>query len=218
MKTFKQYIFEKYTFGGTAFGLSTIDKQTALDQKAADEGNPKYKGFDQRIGSSGRPYIAGYSIASTSLPIGSIVKIIDKRTGEPVGKQFGNNEGIYRVDSTGGKQTRDNIDFYSGDNKEMYDYFASLGVNSNNLEVETVNILPNSVQEQELLSKLKKYQSGLPIEKSPEDIGGSALANLQNNIMNIMKGGMGQQQAQTALTSILNAVKGAVPAGTTLPF
>lgn len=159
MKTFKQFIIEKYTFGGTAFGLASIDKVTAQDQRKADAGTPGYKGFNQRVGSSGRAYIPAYSVASRTIPAGTIVKITDKRTGEPVGKKFGNIEGIYRVDGTGGPQTARNIDFFSGDNKEMMNYYASYGTNSNNLVVEPLNITPGSAEEQKLIAKLQ--QSGI---------------------------------------------------------
>jgi hypothetical protein len=218
VRSFKQYILEKYTFGGTAFGLANIDRTTALDQKKADAGLRAYQGFNQRVGSSGRAYIPAYSIASRTLPAGTIVKIIDKRTGEPVGKKFGNDEGIYRVDGTGGPQTRDNVDFFSGDNKEMFDYYASLGVNSNNLEVEVLNMVPNSAEEQNLIAKLERRQNGLSSEKEEEDMGGMALSNLQKSVTDIMKTGMGKEQAKSALDTVLKTAWGALPAGTRLPF
>jgi hypothetical protein len=222
VKKFKHYILEKYTFGGTAFGLASIDKTTAQDQRKANAGVSGYEGFNQRVGSSGRAYIPAYSVASRTLPAGTIVKITDRRTGEPVGKEFGNVDGIFRVDGTGGPQTRDNIDFFSGDNREMFDYFASYGTNSNNLEVEVLNMVPNSAEEQKVLANLERHERGLPpesvVQKKPDDIGGAALANLNQQVMNIMKGGMGKEQAQTALSSVLNAVKGAMPAGVRLPF
>ena len=221
MKTFRQYILEKYTFGGTAFGLASIDKTTALDQKKADAGTQGYEGFNQRVGSSGRAYVPAYSVASRTLPAGTIVKITDRRTGQPVGKEFGNVDGIFRVDGTGGPQTRNNIDFFSGDDKKMFDYFANYGTNSNNLEVEVLNMVPNSAEEQKVLANLERYKSGLPPEsivQKADDIGGAALANLQQNVMNIMKGGMGKEQAKASLDSVLNAVKGSMPAGVRLPF
>ena len=219
MRTFKQYLLEKYTFGGTAFGLASIDPDTVNDQKLADAGTKNYEGFNQRVGSSGRAYIPAYSVASNTLPAGTIVKIIDKRTGEPVGKKFGNVDGIFRVDGTGGPQTKNNIDFFSGDNKEMYDYFASYGTNSNNLEVEVLNMSLNSAEEQNVLANLEKYKNGSSSESiAADDIGGAALANLQQNVMGIMKGGMGKEDAKAALDTVLNTVRGAMPAGVRLPF
>lgn len=221
MRTFKQYIFEKYTFGGTAFGLASIDKTTAQDQKKADAGLSPYRGFNQNVGSSGRRYIPAFSVASRTLPAGTYIKVVDKRTGEPVGKQFGNDEGIYRVDGTGGPQTEKNIDFFSGDNKQMFNYFASLGVNTDNLQVEVINMVPNSPEEQQLLTKLQSSPSGSSSE-SGNDVGAMAVANLQKNVVDIMKGGMGQEQARAALNTVLNtakgAIQGALPAGTRLPF
>lgn len=219
MRTFKQYLLEKYTFGGTAFGLASIDQTTVQDQQKADAGKQGYEGFNQRVGSSGRAYIPAYSVASRTLPAGTIVKIIDKRTGEPVGKKFGNVDGIFRVDGTGGPQTKSNIDFFSGDNKEMLDYFASYGTNSNNLEVEVLNMIPNSAEEQKVLANLEKYKNGSSPESiAADDIGGAALANLQQNVMGIMKGGMGKEDAKAALDTVLNTVRGAMPAGVRLPF
>jgi hypothetical protein len=216
VKTFKQYILERYTFGGTAFGLASIDKTTALDQKKADAGTSGYEGFNQRVGSSGRQYIPAFSVASRTLPAGTYIKVIDKRTGEPVGRQFGNDEGIYRVDGTGGPQTARNIDFFSGDNKQMFDYFASLGVNSDNLQVEVVNMTPNSPEEQQIIAKVQRGQSGLPPES--QDIGGQAIANLQKNAMDMLKSGFSADQARDALKSVLAGALGALPAGTRIPF
>jgi hypothetical protein len=219
VRTFKQYLLEKYTFGGTAFGLASIDQTTVQDQQKADAGKQGYEGFNQRVGSSGRAYIPAYSVASRTLPAGTIVKIIDKRTGEPVGKKFGNVDGIFRVDGTGGPQTKSNIDFFSGENKEMLDYFASYGTNSNNLEVEVLNMIPNSAEEQKVLANLEKYKNGSSPESiASDDIGGAALANLQQNVMGIMKGGMGKEDAKAALDTVLNTVRGAMPAGVRLPF
>lgn len=220
MKTFKQYIIEKYTFGGTAFGLASIDQTTAQDQIEADKGTAGYEGFNQRVGSSGRQYIPAFSVASRTLAAGTYIKVIDKRTGEPVGRQFGNDEGIYRVDGTGGPQTARNIDFFSGDNKQMFDYFASLGVNSDNLQVEVVNITPNSTEEQQIIAKVQKGQSGLPSDA--EDIGGQALANIQKSALDMIKGGFSAASARDALKSVIAGAKGAIgsalPAGTRLPF
>ena len=219
MRTFKQYLLEKYTFGGTAFGLASIDQTTVQDQQKADAGKQGYEGFNQRVGSSGRAYIPAYSVASRTLPAGTIVKIIDKRTGEPVGKKFGNVDGIFRVDGTGGPQTKSNIDFFSGENKEMYDYFSSYGTDSNNLEVEVLNMSLNSAEEQKVLANLEKYKNGSSPESiASDDIGGAALANLQQNVMGIMKGGMGKENAKAALDTVLNTVRGAMPAGVRLPF
>ena len=222
MKTFKQYIVEKYTFGGTAFGLASIDQTTAQDQIEADKGTAGYEGFNQRVGSSGRAYIPAYSVASRSIPAGSIIKITDKRTGEPVGKKFGNVDGIFRVDGTGGPQTEKNIDFFSGDDREMYDYFASYGTDSNNLQIEILNnITPNSPEEQKILANLEKYKNGQQ-PSDAEDIGGQALANIQKSALDMIKAGFSAGSARDALKSVLDGAKGAIgsalPAGTRLPF
>lgn len=222
MKTFKQYILEKYTFGSTAFGLASIDQTTAQDQIEADKGNPDYRGFNQRVGSSGREYIPAFSVATRNdlLPAGTYIKVTDKRTGEPVGKQFGNDQGIYRVDGTGGPQTENNIDFFSGDNKAMYDYYAGQGPNRDNLQVEIINMTPNSPEEQQIIAKVQKGQSGLPAEQ--EDIGGQAVASLQKNAMDMLKGSFSAASAKDALKSVLagarNAIGSALPAGTRIPF
>lgn len=175
MKTFKQFLLEvnigaKYTFGGTAFGNADIDKVTASDQAKADRGVPGYRGFNQRVGSSGRQYIPGYSIANNKLPAGTIVKITDKRTGQPVGAEMGNANGIYRVDGRGGKQVYNNIDFYSGSNKQMMDYYAKYGTNSNNLQVEVLNIRVGSAEEQKILNNLNTPQNiGNNLPPAPQE-------------------------------------------------
>jgi hypothetical protein len=222
VKTFRQYIFEKYTFGGTAFGLASIDQTTAQDQIKADKGTAGYEGFNQRVGSSGRAYIPAYSVASRSIPAGSIIKITDERTGEPVGKKFGNVDGIFRVDGTGGPQTEKNIDFFSGDNRAMYDYFASYGTDTNNLQIEILdNITPNSPEEQKILANLEKYKNGQQLSDAA-DIGGQALANIQKSALDMIKGGFSAGSARDALKSVLDGAKGAIgsalPAGTRLPF
>jgi hypothetical protein len=222
VKTFRQYIFEKYTFGGTAFGLASVDSDTVKDQERADAGMKGYEGFNQRVGSSGRAYIPAFSVASSSdlLPAGTYIKVTDKRTGEPYGKQFGNDQGIYRVDGTGGPQTENNIDFFSGDNKAMYDYYAGQGPDKANLQVDIINMTPNSTEEQQIIAKVQKGQSGLPSDK--EDVGGQALASLQQNAMNVIGGSFNAASARDALKSVLAGAKGAIgsalPAGTRLPF
>lgn len=149
MKSFKQFILEKYTFGATAYGNADIDKTTAQDISKG-----KIKPEWQFLGNRNNKLIPGYSVANNVLPHGTIIRVTDKRTGKPVGASIGNPDGIFRVDDTGGKQVTRNIDFYSGSDKNMMNYFARYGTNSNNLNVETLNIRPGSPEEQAILSKL----------------------------------------------------------------
>ena len=77
----------------------------------------------------------------------------------------------------------------------------------------------NSAEEQNVLANLEKYKNGSSSESiAADDIGGAALANLQQNVMGIMKGGMGKEDAKAALDTVLNTVRGAMPAGVRLPF
>jgi 3D (Asp-Asp-Asp) domain-containing protein/microcystin-dependent protein len=152
VKSFKQYIIEKYNFGATAYGNADIDKTTAMEiQKGI------LKPSWQFLGNKNNPLVAGFSVANNKLPHGTIVKITDKQ-GNPVGAQFGNTEGIYRVDDTGGKNVYANIDFYSGSNRDMYDYFANLG--KNNLVVTPLNLDSNSAEVRNITSRLGQYQGG----------------------------------------------------------
>jgi 3D (Asp-Asp-Asp) domain-containing protein len=153
MKTFREYITERYTFGATAYGNADIDKTTAAE---INKGilKPEW----QFLGNKNNRLTPGYSVASNVLPHGTIVKITDRRTGQPVGAKFGNTNGIFKVEDTGGKNVTQNIDFYSGSNKQMMDYFAAYGKNTNNLSVEVTNIRPGSPEEQELLANLNKAQ------------------------------------------------------------
>lgn len=143
-------ILEAYTFGATAYGNANIDKTTA-DEIQRGVLQPSW----QYLGNKNNPLIAGFSVANNKLPHGTLVKITDKQ-GNPVGAQFGNKEGIYRVDDTGGKNVYNNIDFYSGSNKEMYNYFANLG--KNNLTVTPLNLDPNSPQVKNLASNMAQKQ------------------------------------------------------------
>lgn len=150
MKSFKQYISEKYNFGATAYGNADIDTTTAMEiQKGTLEPSWQY------LGNKNNPLVAGFSVANNKLPHGTLVKITDKE-GNPVGGQFGNNEGIYRVDDKGGKNVYNNIDFYSGSNRDMYNYFANLG--KDNLVVTPMNLDPNSAEIRNLTSRLGQYQ------------------------------------------------------------
>ena len=140
-------------FGATAFGLPEIDKVTASDLREAQSGNPAYRGFDPTRGSSGREYVPAYSVASRTLPAGTIIKVTDKVTNQIVGGPY-NPSGIYRVDGTGGPQTAANLDFFSGNNREMFNYYAGFGTNSNRLQIEIVSGNVNSFEEGEVLNQL----------------------------------------------------------------
>ena len=192
MKTFKQYIVERYTFGATAYGNADIDTTTAQEiQKGVLK--PEY----QYLGNKNNKLTPGYSVASNVLPHGTIVKITDTRTGQPVGAKFGNVQGLFKVEDTGGANVKQNIDFYSGSNKQMLDYFAAYGKDTNNLSVETTNIKPGSAEEQQLLANLANVQpstqhtssSFTPDYSTPMD----AAAGLNRGIETISKG-MGMQQ------------------------
>tara|TARA_R100001443_G_scaffold30657_3_gene44446 strand:- start:765 stop:3482 length:2718 start_codon:yes stop_codon:yes gene_type:complete len=98
----------------TAYGGASIDPTTAEDQEKADRGVPGYEGFSQTVGASGRKLIPGYSVASNYYPQGTILDIDGKE---------------YRVDDTGG-MALNVVDFYAGDDKEMYDSFAKKKIKS----------------------------------------------------------------------------------------
>jgi len=174
MKTFKQYINEMntsskvLTFGATAYGNADIDKTTA-----AEISRGILKPEWQFLGNKNNKLTPGYSVANNAIPHGTIVRITDRRTNIPVGIPFGNANGIYKVEDTGGKQVKRNIDFYSGSNKEMFNYYAKYGTNSNNLNVEILNIKPGSPEEQQILSKLKTGQPSTPDETGTSVAGGS---------------------------------------------
>jgi hypothetical protein len=161
---FCNQILEAYTFGATAYGNADIDQTTASEIKTG-----KLKKEWQFLGNKNNKLIAGYSIANNKLPHGTIVKIIDKRTGEPVGKEIGNEEGIYRVDDTGGSNVYDNIDFYSGSNKEMYNYFANIGKNSDNLEVTPINLPEGSDIENQMLAKSQNNTNNVAKNQENKD-------------------------------------------------
>ena len=155
MITFKEFVNEAYNFGATAYGNADIDKTTAAEiQKGILKPSWQY------LGNRNNKLIPNYSVANNALPHGTIVKITDKRTGKPVGADFGNPEGIFRVDDTGGKNVTRNIDFYAGSDKNLYNYFARLGKDTSNLTVEPLNIKPGSAQEKQLLAKINTKAQG----------------------------------------------------------
>jgi 3D (Asp-Asp-Asp) domain-containing protein len=213
--SFCNQILEAYSFGATAYGNANIDKTTASEiQKGILK--PEW----QYLGNKNNKLIAGYSIANNKLPHGTIVKIIDKRTGEPVGKEFGNEEGIYRVDDTGGSNVNDNIDFYSGSNVQMYNYFANIGKNSDNLEVTPINLPEGSDIENQMLAKSQQggttgnkvaqtaNQSGKQQNKE-EDSFTSGLSKQISDIYN-KAGGITAASAKAALATAVNTGLGLI--------
>lgn len=190
MITFKQFFAEAYTpgtvfnFGATAYGNADIDSTTASEIKKG-----KLKPEWQFMGNKGNRLTPGYSIANNNLPYGTIVKITDTRTGQPVGARFGNSEGIYKVEDIGGPNVSRNIDFYSGSNKDMMNYYAQYGKNTNNLSVEVLNIKPGSPEEQQILAKLKTGQPGTP-EETDTAIGGTPTYNTVSDAIGGLTQGM----------------------------
>lgn len=200
-------ILEAYTFGATAYGNANIDKTTAAEiQKGILKPSWQY------LGNKNNPLVAGFSVANNKLPHGTLVKITDKQ-GNPVGAQFGNKEGIYRVDDTGGKNVYNNIDFYSGSNKEMYNYFANLG--KNNLTVTPLNLDPNSPEVKTLASNMaQKAGSQTPPEAGEQgtvpDQQNPMLASLTAPLTKDFSKGA----ALTALQNVLGFTRGAIEQST----
>lgn len=98
-------------FKATAYGLSSIDPTTAMDQRRADSGLSAYKGFSQTVGASGRNLISGYSVASNLFKLGTRLLINGRE---------------YRVDDRGG-MSKNIIDFYAGGDKNLYNQYARMG-------------------------------------------------------------------------------------------
>jgi hypothetical protein len=206
--SFCNQILEAYSFGATAYGNANIDKTTASEiQKGILK--PEW----QYLGNKNNKLIAGYSIANNKLPHGTIVKIIDKRTGEPVGKEFGNEEGIYRVDDTGGSNVNDNIDFYSGSNVQMYNYFANIGKNSDNLEVTPINLPEGSDIENQMLAKSQNNTNNVAKnqeqENKEENSFTSGLGKQISDIYN-KAGGITVASAKDALKTAVNTGLGII--------
>jgi hypothetical protein len=206
--SFCNQILEAYSFGATAYGNANIDKTTASEiQKGILK--PEW----QYLGNKNNKLIAGYSIANNKLPHGTIVKIIDKRTGEPVGKEFGNEEGIYRVDDTGGSNVNDNIDFYSGSNVQMYNYFANIGKNSDNLEVTPINLPEGSDIENQMLAKSQNNTNNIAKnqeqENKEENSFTSGLGKQISDIYN-KAGGITVASAKDALKTAVNTGLGII--------
>lgn len=206
--SFCNQILEAYSFGATAYGNANIDKTTASEiQKGILK--PEW----QYLGNKNNKLIAGYSIANNKLPHGTIVKITDKRTGEPVGKEFGNEEGIYRVDDTGGSNVNDNIDFYSGSNVQMYNYYANIGKNSDNLEVTPINLPEGSDIENRMLAKSQNNTNNVAKnqeqENKEENSFTSGLGKQISDIYN-KAGGITVASAKDALKTAVNTGLGII--------
>jgi 3D (Asp-Asp-Asp) domain-containing protein len=190
MITFKKYFItevastgKKFTSGATAYGNADIDATT---KQEIEKGilKPDW----QFLGNKNNRLTPGYSVANNRLPHGTIVRIVDKRTGQPVGAEIGNAQGIYKVEDTGGKYVSNNIDFYSGSNKQMYDYFANIGKNTNNLEVEVLNIQPGSEEEKQILANLSNPTNAAPSSETPPPEEPSYYASPSDAASGLVKG------------------------------
>jgi 3D (Asp-Asp-Asp) domain-containing protein len=206
MISFKQYILEKYNFGSTAYGNADIDKTTAMEIKKGI-----LKPSWQYLGNKNNKLTVGYSVANNALPHGTLVKITDKN-GNPVGAQFGNTEGIYKVEDIGGPNVTKNIDFYSGSNKEMYSYFANLGA----ISVTPVNL--SSEQEQTLTSKLQKHQragtsqDAVASTETPEDK--EPTSSFFSQYLQPLISNFSPETARSSLKNITGAALGAIKSST----
>jgi len=98
-------------FKATAYGLSSIDPTTAMDQSKANAGIRGYKGFSQTVGASGRKLIPGFSVASNYFPQGTMLSI---------------NGQTFRVDDTGG-MSKNIIDFFAGGDRGLYQKYSNWG-------------------------------------------------------------------------------------------
>lgn len=98
-------------FKATAYGLSSIDPTTAMDQSKANAGIRGYKGFSQTVGASGRKLVPGFSVASNYFPQGTMLSI---------------NGQTFRVDDTGG-MSKNIIDFFAGGDRGLYQKYSNWG-------------------------------------------------------------------------------------------
>ena len=214
MKTFKQFVLEKYIFGATAYGNADIDTTTANEIRKGIL-KPEW----QYMGNKNNKLIAGYSIANNKLPHGTVVQIIDKRTGKPVGSEFGNTKGIYRVDDVGGSSVTNNIDFYAGSNVAMYNYFAKLGKNSNNLIVKPLNGKNVASKTSAWDDFRSNYNKNIPNDNNSEendtlskieDIASRTYDDVKQQVYDLTGGDFSKEGMKKALSSVLNTAKGAI--------
>jgi 3D (Asp-Asp-Asp) domain-containing protein len=214
VKTFKQFVLEKYIFGATAYGNADIDTTTANEIRKGIL-KPEW----QYMGNKNNKLIAGYSIANNKLPHGTVVQIIDKRTGKPVGSEFGNTKGIYRVDDVGGSSVTNNIDFYAGSNVAMYNYFAKLGKNSNNLIVKPLNGKNVASKTSAWDDFRSNYNKNIPNDNNSEendtlskieDIASRTYDDVKQQVYDLTGGDFSKEGMKKALSSVLNTAKGAI--------
>jgi 3D (Asp-Asp-Asp) domain-containing protein len=214
VKTFKQFVLEKYIFGATAYGNADIDTTTANEIRKGIL-KPEW----QYMGNKNNKLIAGYSIANNKLPHGTVVQIIDKRTGKPVGSEFGNTKGIYRVDDVGGSSVTNNIDFYAGSNVAMYKYFAKLGKNSNNLIVKPLNGKNVASKTSAWDDFRSNYNKNIPNDNNSEendtlskieDIASRTYDDVKQQVYDLTGGDFSKEGMKKALSSVLNTAKGAI--------
>ena len=106
----------------TAYGAASIDKTTADDQAKADRGIKGYEGFSQSQGAHGT-LVQGTSVASNYWKGKTVLEIRYAKDQTPVGG------GRVTVHDTGGMSTNV-IDYYCGNDKELYKAIASKGTNN----------------------------------------------------------------------------------------
>lgn len=126
-----------------------LDRGYTLSKLAAEERKLQSRGVKTGTltsilyttqGSSGRMLTGNYSVAVPSNQkhlLGTTLRITDAKTGEPIGGNLGNPQGIFRVDDTGSSKTLvGGLDFYY-DTPELRRYFNTIA--GREIVVETID-------------------------------------------------------------------------------
>lgn len=235
MKTFRQYIFDRNVIkeenekkiisasGVDGSGTTTVKYEDGTTEVLSgprpirnnNPGNLEYGNFAQRhgaVGSDGR-----YAVFPTK-EIGWNAKINLLKTDTYQNLSIKDAFNRYAPSSENPNYIRD-LRSYTG---------FDLNRQMNSLNEQEFNTLVNAVAKIEgAESFVGQYStagtsSAPTTQNEPADPATSAFANLQKNIQDIFKTGMGREQAKTALDTVLNTAKGALksslPAGVRLPF
>lgn len=230
MKTFKQYIVEKYTLeeetekkivsasGVDGSGTTTVkyedgttevrtgDRPIRNNNPGNLEASPWTQGQAGYVGSDGR-----YAVFATKQD-GWNAKVNLLKTDTYQNLSIRDAFNRYAPPSENPNYIRDLQSFTGFDlNRQM-----------NSLNEQEFNTLVNAVAKIEgaesFVGQYSTSGTSTASKTDEQDIGGQAFANLQKSALDMLKGGFSADSARAALRNVLDTVKGAMPAGVRLPF
>lgn len=234
MKTFKQYIFEKYTLeeetekrivsasGVDGSGQTTVKYEDGTTEVRTEdrpirnnnpgnlEASPWTQGQPGYVGSDGR-----YAVFATKQD-GWNAKINLLKTGTYQNLSIRDAFNRYAPPNENPNYIRD-LQSYTG--LDLNRQMSSL----NDQEFDTlVNAVAKIEGAESFVGKYSTSGTSTASKVDTGDIGGQAFASLKQNAMDMLKGGFSAASARDALKSVISGARGALqsalPAGTRIPF